>query len=103
MRPASADAAFPFPSVGPRRHDPAAVAQALTPLAADGLRLLVKSEECRRLSRDAYDYSPVLAARLAAAEAELVVSRYDQALAICRRIGQGDGMRSVHDSWGAEW
>lgn len=76
MRPASADAAFPFPSVGPRRHDPAAVAavaQALTPLAADGLRLLVKPKECRRLSRDAYDYSPVLAARLAAAEAELVV------------------------------
>ncbi|KKZ12517.1 MAG: hypothetical protein TE42_04385 [Candidatus Synechococcus spongiarum SP3] len=62
--------------MGPRRHDPAAVAavaQALTPLAADGLRLLVNPEERRRLSRDAYDYSPVLAARLAAAEAELVV------------------------------
>jgi len=76
MTPARAHAAFPFPPVGPRRHDPAAVAavaQALTPLAADGLRLLVNPEERRRLSRDAYDYSPVLAARLAAAEAELVV------------------------------
>ncbi|WP_236619807.1 FAD-binding oxidoreductase [Candidatus Synechococcus spongiarum] len=75
MRPASASAAFPFPSVGPRRHDPAAVAavaQALTPLQADGLRLLVKPEERRRLSRDAYDYSPVLTPKLAAAEAELV-------------------------------
>ena len=76
MTSASARAAFPFPPVGPRRHDPAAVAavaQALTPLQADGLRLLVNPEERRRLSRDAYDYSPVLAVQLAAAEAELVV------------------------------
>ena len=76
MRPASSNAVFPFPPVGPRRHDPAAVAavaQALTPLQADGLRLLVNPEERRRLSRDAYDYSPVLAVQLAAAEAELVV------------------------------
>ena len=76
MRPAGANAVFPFPPVGPRRHDPAAVAavaQALRPLQADGLRLLVNPEERRRLSRDAYDYSPVLAAQLAAAEAELVV------------------------------
>ena len=68
---------FPFPPVGPRRHDAAAVvavAQALAPLQASGLRLLVKPEERRRLSRDAYDYSPVLTAQLAAAEAELVVS-----------------------------
>ncbi|MYF19863.1 MAG: FAD-binding oxidoreductase [Synechococcus sp. SB0677_bin_5] len=74
MRPARD--VFPFPSVGPRRHDPAAVAavaQALTPLQADGLRLMVKPEERRRLSRDAYDYSPVLTPQLAAAEAELVV------------------------------
>ena len=76
MRPASSNTVFPFPPVGPRRHDPAAVAavaQALTPLQADGLRLLVNPEERRRLSRDAYDYSPVLAVQLAAAEAELVV------------------------------
>ncbi len=74
MKPAGA--AFPFPPVGPRRHDPAAVAavaQALTPLQVDGLRLLMKSEDRRRLSRDAYEYSPVLTSRLAAAEAELVV------------------------------
>lgn len=72
----SASDAFPFPPVGPRRHDPtavAAVARALAPLQADGLRLLANPEERRRLSRDAYDYSPVLAARLATAEAELVV------------------------------
>ncbi|MYC49334.1 MAG: FAD-binding oxidoreductase, partial [Synechococcus sp. SB0662_bin_14] len=76
MTPTSTTAAFPFPSVGPRRHDPAAVAavaQALAPLQPDGLRLVVNPEERRRLSRDAYDYSPVLTARLAAAEAELVV------------------------------
>ena len=76
MTSASASAAFPFPSVGPRRHDPAAVAavaQALAPLQREGLRLVVNSEERRRLSRDAYDYSPVLTVRLAAAEAELVV------------------------------
>ena len=76
MTSASARAAFPFPSVGPRRHDPAAVAavaQALAPLQAEGLQLLANPEERRRLSRDAYDYSPVLAARLVAAEAELVV------------------------------
>lgn len=72
----SARDAFPFPPVGQRRHDAAAVAavaQALASLQGDGLRLLVNQEERRRLSRDAYDYSPVLAARLAAAEAELVV------------------------------
>lgn len=76
MTPASASAAFPFPSVGPRRHDPAAiaaVAQALAPLQADGLQLVANPEERRRLSRDAYNYSPVLTARLAAAEAELAV------------------------------
>ena len=76
MTPDRARTAFPFPPVGPRRHDPAAVAavaQALTPLQAEGLRLLASPEERRRLSRDAYDYSPVLTARLAAAEAELVV------------------------------
>ena len=76
MTTTSASAAFPFPSVGPRRHDPAAVAavaQALTPLAAHGLRLSTNPVERRRLSRDAYDYSPVLTPRLAAAEAELVV------------------------------
>ena len=74
MKPTSA--AFPFPPVEPRRHDPAAVAavaQALTPLQAHGLRLVVNPEERRRLSRDAYNYSPVLAAQLTAAEAELVV------------------------------
>ena len=76
MKPAaSVSAAFPFPSVGPRCHDPAAVAdvaQALTPLQSEGLQLLVKPEERRRLSRDAYEYSPILTAQLAAAEAELV-------------------------------
>jgi len=68
--------AFPFPRVGPRRHGAGAVtavAQALKPLQAHGLRLLVKAEERRRLSRDAYDYSPVLRPQLATAQAELVV------------------------------
>ena len=67
---------FPFPSVGPRRHDAAdvaAVAADLSPLQDQGLQLVARREERRRLSRDAYDYSPVLAARLAEAEAELVV------------------------------
>ena len=77
MKPASsASAAFPFPPVGPRSHDPAAVvavARELAPLRDHGLRLLVKPEERRRLSRDAYDYSPILTPKLATAEAELVV------------------------------
>ena len=93
MKSASASAAFPFPSVGPRRHDPAAVtavAQALMPLQSHGLRLLVKPEERRRLSRDAYDYSPVLAARLRAAEAELVVcpTTVEQVKAVAAACGQ---------------
>lgn len=67
---------FPFPQAGPRRHDAAAVAavaRVLAPLQADGLRLLANPEERSRLSRDAYDYSPVLTTQLATAEAELVV------------------------------
>ena len=89
----SASHAFPIPPVGPRRHDPAAVAavaQALAPLQADGLRLLVKPEERRRLSRDAYNYSPVLAAQLAAAEAELVAgpTTVDQVKAVAAACAQ---------------
>lgn len=41
--------------------------------AVPGLRLMTQPEELERLSRDAYDYSPVLRQRLAHCRAELVV------------------------------
>lgn len=41
--------------------------------AVPGLRLMTQPEELERLSRDAYDYSPVLLQRLAHCRAELVV------------------------------
>ncbi len=41
--------------------------------AVPGLRLMTQPEELERLSRDAYDYSPVLQQRLAHCRAELVV------------------------------
>ena len=51
--------------------------------AVPGLRLLSQPEELERLSRDAYDYSPVLSQRLAHCRAELVV-RPDSVEAVVR-------------------
>ena len=49
----------------------AALVEDLHPVA--GLELLQKSSDLQRFSRDAFDYSPVLKARLEHCQADLVV------------------------------
>ena len=53
----------------------AALVEDLHPVA--GLELLQKSSDLQRFSRDAFDYSPVLKARLEHCQADLVVRPSD--------------------------